>query len=100
VGGGARDAAGGLTGEGAAGALGWLGGGELVGATVVAANAGELIHECALAMRTRAFAGRLAQTMHAYPTFALGIQQAAAQSRALGRLLAGDESGADRIQQT
>jgi pyruvate/2-oxoglutarate dehydrogenase complex dihydrolipoamide dehydrogenase (E3) component len=29
--------------------------------------AGELIHECALAIHTRCFAGRLAQTIHAYP---------------------------------
>lgn len=68
--------------------LGRLGGGELVGASIVGHAAGELIHECALAMRTRAFAGRLAQTIHAYPTMSLGIQQAAAQLSPLGRLLA------------
>jgi pyruvate/2-oxoglutarate dehydrogenase complex dihydrolipoamide dehydrogenase (E3) component len=69
--------------------LGRLGGGELVGATIVAAHAGELIHECALAMQTRAFAGRLAQTIHAYPSLSLAVQQAAAQLTPLGRKLAG-----------
>ncbi|HUP31659.1 MAG TPA: NAD(P)/FAD-dependent oxidoreductase [Gaiellaceae bacterium] len=68
--------------------VGRLGGGQLVGATIVGEGAGDLIHECALAMRTRAFAGRLAQTIHAYPSMSLGIQQAAAQLSSLGRLLA------------
>ncbi|HZT53274.1 MAG TPA: hypothetical protein VE995_02725, partial [Gaiellaceae bacterium] len=67
--------------------LGWLGGGELVGAQVVGPRAGELIQECALAMRTRAFAGRLAQTIHAYPVMSLAVQQAAAQLFPLGRVL-------------
>ncbi|SRR6266498_1856839 len=39
--------------------LGRAGGGVLVGAQIVGPRAGELIHECALAMRTRCFAGRL-----------------------------------------
>src|SRR5919201_5349334 len=68
--------------------LGRLGGGELVGAQVVGAHAGELIHECALAMQTRAFAGRLAQTIHAYPSWSMAVQQAAAQLFPLGRALA------------
>ena len=38
-----------------------------------------MIHEPALAMRTRMFTGRLAQTVHAYPTWSLAIQQATAQ---------------------
>ena len=45
----------------------------------MAARAGEMIHELALAMRTHMFTGRLAQTSHAYPTWSLAIQQAAAQ---------------------
>jgi pyruvate/2-oxoglutarate dehydrogenase complex dihydrolipoamide dehydrogenase (E3) component len=69
--------------------LGRLGGGELVGAQIVGAHAGELIHECALAMQTRAFAGRLAQTIHAYPSWSMAVQQAAAQLFPLGRALAG-----------
>jgi pyruvate/2-oxoglutarate dehydrogenase complex dihydrolipoamide dehydrogenase (E3) component len=59
--------------------FGHLGGGRLVGATVVAPTAGELIHEAALAMQTHMFIGRLAQTSHAYPTWSMAIQQAALQ---------------------
>jgi len=59
--------------------LGAAGGGRVLGATIVAARAGEMIHEPALAMRTGMFTGRLAQTIHAYPTWSLAVQQAAAQ---------------------
>jgi pyruvate/2-oxoglutarate dehydrogenase complex dihydrolipoamide dehydrogenase (E3) component len=55
------------------------GGGRILGATIVAARAGEMIHEPALAMRTGMFTGRLAQATHAYPTWSLAIQQAASQ---------------------
>ena len=55
------------------------GGGDVIGATIVAERAGEMINEVALAMRTRAFAGRLAQTVHAYPTWSYGIQKTAGQ---------------------
>ncbi len=55
------------------------GGGRILGATIVAPRAGEMIQEVVLAMRTRAFAGRLAQTSHAYPTWSSGVQKAAAQ---------------------
>jgi pyruvate/2-oxoglutarate dehydrogenase complex dihydrolipoamide dehydrogenase (E3) component len=54
-------------------------GGRILGATIVAPRAGEMIHEPALAMRTGMFAGRLAQTVHAYPTWSYAIQKAAAQ---------------------
>ncbi len=54
-------------------------GGQVLGATIVAPRAGEMIHEVALAMRTRMFAGRLAQTVHAYPTWSYAIQKAAGQ---------------------
>jgi pyruvate/2-oxoglutarate dehydrogenase complex dihydrolipoamide dehydrogenase (E3) component len=60
-------------------ALGTAGGGRVLGATIVAARAGEMIHEPALAIRTAMFTGRLAQLSHAYPTWSLAIQQAAAQ---------------------
>ncbi|WP_199561970.1 dihydrolipoyl dehydrogenase family protein [Micromonospora deserti] len=56
-----------------------LGGGRILGATIVAARAGEMIHEPALAMATNMFAGRLAQITHAYPTWSYGVQLAAAQ---------------------
>jgi pyruvate/2-oxoglutarate dehydrogenase complex dihydrolipoamide dehydrogenase (E3) component len=55
------------------------GGGRVLGATIVAARAGEMIHEPTLAIRTGMFTGRLAQATHAYPTWSLAIQQAAAQ---------------------
>lgn len=67
--------------------LRWLGGGSLVGAQVVGPSAGELINECALAIRTRMFAGRLAQTIHAYPTMGLALQQTAGRLFPLGRAL-------------
>ena len=54
-------------------------GGQLVGATIVAPRAGEMIHEIALAMRAGMFTGRLAQTVHAYPSWSYGIQKAAGQ---------------------
>ncbi len=68
--------------------LGRTGGGVLVGAQIVGPRAGELIQECALAIRTRCFAGRLAQTIHAYPTMSLAVQQAESQISPVGRLLA------------
>jgi len=70
--------------------IGHAGGGEIVGAHAIGAGAGEFIHEFALAMQTHAFAGRLAQTVHAYPTLAMGVQQAIAQLFAAGRVTAGE----------
>lgn len=55
------------------------GGGQILGATVVAARGGEMIHEVSLAMHTNMFTGRLAQAVHAYPTWSMAIRQAAAQ---------------------
>jgi pyruvate/2-oxoglutarate dehydrogenase complex dihydrolipoamide dehydrogenase (E3) component len=59
--------------------LGNLGGGRVLGATIVAERAGELIHEPTLAMATGMFTGRLATTSHAYPTWSMAVQLAAAQ---------------------
>jgi len=56
-----------------------LGGGRLLAASVVASRAGELISEAALSVRTRMFVGRLAQTVHPYPTWSVALRQAAAQ---------------------
>lgn len=56
-----------------------LGGGRILGATIVAPRAGEMIHEVALAMRVGAFTGRLAQTVHAYPSWSMAVQEAAVQ---------------------
>jgi len=70
--------------------LGRVGGGELVGAQIVGPRAGELIHECVLAMKTRCFAGRLAEAIHAYPSASMAVQQAGAQLFPLGRALVED----------
>lgn len=56
-----------------------LGGGHILGATIVAPTGGELADEVAFAMHTRAFTGRLAQSVHAYPTWSSALQQTAAQ---------------------
>jgi pyruvate/2-oxoglutarate dehydrogenase complex dihydrolipoamide dehydrogenase (E3) component len=54
-----------------------IGGGQVVGATIVADRAGEMIQEVALAMHTRMFTGRLALTSHAYPSWSMAVQQCA-----------------------
>lgn len=54
-------------------------GGNLVGGTIVAPTGGDLIHEVALAIKQRTITGRLAQMVHAYPTWSLAIREAAAQ---------------------
>ncbi len=59
--------------------LGHTAGGRLLGATVVAARGGEMIAEAALAVRTRMFTARIAQTVHAYPTWSTAVWKAAAQ---------------------
>ena len=59
--------------------LGNAGGGRLLGATVVGPSAGELVNEVALGIQTGMFAGRLAQTVHAYPSWSMALQIAAAQ---------------------
>ncbi len=56
-----------------------LGGGQILGATIAAPTGGELVDEVAYAMQTRAFTGRLAQAVHAYPTWSSALQQTAAQ---------------------
>ena len=59
--------------------LGNIGGGRILGATIVAARAGEMIHEPTLAMATGMLTGRLAATTHAYPTWSYAVQLTAAQ---------------------
>ena len=61
------------------GLLGNTAGGRVLGATVVCPRGGELVAEIALAIRTGMFAGRLAQSTHAYPTWSLAVQQCASQ---------------------
>jgi pyruvate/2-oxoglutarate dehydrogenase complex dihydrolipoamide dehydrogenase (E3) component len=53
--------------------------GRLVGMTAVGPVAGELIAEGALAIRAGTLVGRLAQTVHAYPTWSISTRVAAAQ---------------------
>ena len=56
-----------------------LGGGRLVGATIVAERAGEMIHEASLAMHTNMFVGRLGESVHAYPTWSMAVPRAVGQ---------------------
>ena len=58
---------------------GHLGGGRLVGATIVAERAGEMIALPTLALRTGMLPARLAVTVQAYPSWTVGVRQAAAQ---------------------
>jgi pyruvate/2-oxoglutarate dehydrogenase complex dihydrolipoamide dehydrogenase (E3) component len=67
--------------------LGNATGGQVVGAHIVGVHAGEMLHEVVVSMQAKTFAGRLAQAIHAYPTLALGVQQAAAQLFPSGRAL-------------
>ena len=52
---------------------------KIVGATVVAERAGELINEIALAMKNDIGLDKLAGTIHAYPTYSTGLQLMASQ---------------------
>lgn len=52
-------------------------GGQIVGATIVADRAGEMIHGPTMAARLGMFVGRLAQVTVPYPTWTTAIQQAA-----------------------
>ena len=62
-----------------------LGEGEVVGAHLIGPLAGELVHEFAVSMQARTFSGRLAQALHAYPTMAMGVQEAVALLFPTGR---------------
>jgi pyruvate/2-oxoglutarate dehydrogenase complex dihydrolipoamide dehydrogenase (E3) component len=52
--------------------------GELLGAQIVAARAGEMLAELALALDHRLEPADLASTMQVYPTYMIGVQQLAA----------------------
>ncbi|MBI3930149.1 MAG: hypothetical protein HY319_31725 [Armatimonadetes bacterium] len=49
----------------------------MVGATLVAPSAGELIHEIVLAMERGLKPTHLSTAIHVYPTLALGLRRAA-----------------------
>jgi pyruvate/2-oxoglutarate dehydrogenase complex dihydrolipoamide dehydrogenase (E3) component len=53
--------------------------GRILGAQIVAARAGELIAELALAIDHRLTLADLSGTIHVYPTYAIGVQQLAAE---------------------
>ena len=73
------------------GRVGGMALGKLVGMTAVGPMAGELIAEGALSMRAGTVVGRLAQTVHAYPTWSLSTRIAAAQL--FGRGAVADRAG-------
>jgi Pyridine nucleotide-disulphide oxidoreductase, dimerisation domain len=53
--------------------------GRIFGASILGAHAGEMIGEFALAMRNKITRRNMADTIYAYPTYALGNRRAAAQ---------------------
>ncbi len=55
--------------------------GEVLGAQIVAARAGEIVHEFSLAIDERIKLSQLASSIHVYPTYAIGVQQLAAELR-------------------
>jgi pyruvate/2-oxoglutarate dehydrogenase complex dihydrolipoamide dehydrogenase (E3) component len=57
------------------------GNGEILGAQIVAARASEIIQEFVVAIDRRLKLGDLATSIHAYPTYATGAQQLAAEVR-------------------
>ncbi|TAM78677.1 MAG: FAD-dependent oxidoreductase [Acidobacteria bacterium] len=67
--------------------------GRIYGASILGAHAGDMIGEFALAMRNKVSLRKMADTIHPYPTYALGNRRAAdqwyvrKQSRMLVRLL-------------
>ena len=52
---------------------------QVIGVTAVMPAGGEIAATGALAMKTNMLAGRLAQTIAPYPTYALGLRMAAAR---------------------
>ncbi|MCB0711213.1 MAG: NAD(P)/FAD-dependent oxidoreductase [Ignavibacteriae bacterium] len=53
--------------------------GKILGAHIVGAHAGELIHEIALAMRNSLSLREISNTVHAYPSWSQGVRRAADQ---------------------
>ena len=53
--------------------------GKILGASVLGAHAGEMIGELGLAMRNGVSLRKIADTIHAYPTYGLGVRRAADQ---------------------
>ena len=55
--------------------------GTVLGATIVARRAGEMIHEWSLAIDQRLKVGQLAESIHVYPTYSTSTMQIAAKLR-------------------
>ena len=55
--------------------------GTILGATIVAARAGEMIHEWSLAIDQGLKVGQLAESIHVYPTYSTSTMQVAAKLR-------------------
>ena len=62
--------------------------GRLLGTSIVAERAGEMIHEWIVALDQGIKIGNLSDSIHVYPTFSIGSQQAAADVR-MGQLFGG-----------
>lgn len=62
--------------------------GTLVGATIVASRAGEMIAELGLAVQQKLTVSDLAGTIHAYPTWSTAVQQLASEA-AVGQFIEG-----------
>ena len=65
-----------------------LANGRLLGASIVAPRAGEMIHEWAVAIDRRMRLGYLASAIHTYPTYSMSAMQMAAED-SVSRLLSG-----------
>lgn len=61
------------------GPLGHVAGGVLLGATVMCPTGGDVVHEAVVLMRSGGFTGRLAQAVHAYPSWSMAVRECAAQ---------------------
>lgn len=62
--------------------------GALLGVTIVAARAGEMIHEWIIALERSIKVGDLANIIHVYPTYSTASMQASAEIR-VSQLLSG-----------
>ena len=60
--------------------------GAILGATVVASRAGEMITEISVAMRHSLTVSDLASTLHVYPSWSLAVQQLASNA-SVGRFV-------------
>ncbi len=63
--------------------------GKVLGATIVAGRAGEMIHEWVLAIDKGLKVGDLSESIHVYPTYSIGSMQLAASHR-VEQVLAGN----------